>query len=340
MSNPKLLSLGFAVPPRAYTQDEICDLLGYKSKKTRSIFHNAQIDRRHLWTIPVGKSWNELLQEYKEGAQWLSLKAIEQCLHGSDDIGLIVFASTTGFQCPAMSYRIAAALHLPPEVEHFDLVGAGCQSSAPALRRAWDFTKLTGESSLVVSTEVCSVTYYPASEDDLENTVACAIFGDGAGACLVGYDEVWWHPEIVDFESQFDPRYVDMLGYEWVEGRLKVVLSREVPRVAPLVLGPLLDRLLSRNCLTLEQIEHLVIHPGGAAVLNSIKDAFSIPEKKLEPSRRILREFGNVSSATIAGVGSVVRNQAKPGEYILVLTMGAGFGATGILLRFGGNITA
>jgi alkylresorcinol/alkylpyrone synthase len=342
----KIISLGTALPDRYVTQKEAFDALGYTNRRTWEIFQNAGIDRRPVWVGPEllrSLSLSQLYDQYEPGAFTLGLRAAEECLKGQErkDIGSITFVTTTQPRliCPSMSYRLSAALRLPSDIEHTDMVGGGCQSALPGICRATDNFLRTGRPGLMISAEICTATFFPAPEHDLENVVANAIFSDGAAACLVGVDSDWRHPWIHSFACEFDPQYLDYLGYKWVdtpEGkRLKVVLNRDVPKVAPLMAERVIKRLVKApDLLDIKNIDHFIIHPGGVKVLDNIRDHLDIPKDKLALSRQILRQQGNQSSATVGSIGKLARDHAKPGDWGLILGLGAGFKTYGILLRW------
>lgn len=334
----KIISLGTALPKRYITQDEAFAALGYTNRRTWEIFKNAGIDQRPVWIAPDhlrSLPMDELYNAYFEGAWELSLEAARDCLEGErcDTIGSITFATTTQpkLLCPSMSYRLAGVLDLSADVEHADMIGGGCQGGLPAICRAADHFLRTGRPGLMVCAEICTATYFPAPEHDLENTVANAIFSDGAASALIGWDDDPRHPQIVNLASAFNPHYLDYLGYQWVktwEGlRLKVVLHKDVPKVAPDMVYMALDKMFGWTPVTdaLKKIDHFIIHPGGVKVLDNIQRAFGIPDQKMAFSREILRRQGNQSSATIGSIGKLVRDTARPGDRGLVISMGAGF---------------
>lgn len=345
----KIISLGTALPHRYVTQEEAFRALGYSNRRTWQIFQNAGIQHRPIWNAPdqlVSYTMDELYDTYYEGAKQLGFQAADECLKGRDDrqrVGSITYASTTQPRliCPSMSYHLSALLDLPSDIDHTDMIGGGCQGSAPAIKRAYDSFLETRRPALVVAAEICTATYFPAPEHDLENTVANAIFSDGAAACLVGMDDDWRHPWIHSFAAEFDPAYLDYLGYQWVnttEGnRLKVVLHKDVPKVAPIMIKRVVDRLLQAAGLDLHQISHFIFHPGGVKVLDNIRDYLGLPEPCMAYSRQILREQGNQSSATVGSIGKLARDQAKIGDWGMLLTMGAGFATFGILLYWDRN---
>jgi len=338
---PKIVSIGSVVPEQSYTQEDVFRSLGYP-RHFRRIFMDAGIDKRHFW-IPLGAglSWQEACEEYLKGAMWLSKEVVKTCLDGRDatSIGSVTFASCTGYECPGIMHRLVSELGFSPSVLYTNILGMGCEGGAPALWRAYHHTLTTGRSSLAVACELCSLCHFPEPEPDpsgeWELLRANAIFGDGASAVLIDFDDDPRHPYIVDFETYFDPENLKHLGFVWQDGRLRVLLSREVPKIAPKVVQPPLEILLRRNSLTLEDIDWWVVHPGGSAVLSNVRDSLSIPEEKLVLSREALRQFGNCSSSSIGIVGKLLMgHEIEPGDRCIVVSLGAGMAAGVTLLRW------
>jgi len=216
-----------------------------------------------------------------------------------------------------------------------------CEGAFPALKRAYDFTAATGGWSLAISCEICSVCHFPedgAHPDEtreFELLRANAIFGDGASAVLVGYDDNPRHPYLLDFETYFDPENMKYLGFLWQDGRLRCLLSRQVPKVVPGLVENVLERILFRNHIIKNEIKWWVIHPGGRAVLDNIRDKLGLSEEHLTLSRDILRQYGNCSSATLGFVGKrLMQEKIKPGDTGVILSLGAGLAAGATLFRF------
>lgn len=340
--NPKIISIGFAVPPNSSTQGQVFEALGYP-RQFRSIFMNAGISKRHFW-IPLESklTWQEACEEYKKGATWLSREVVKACLDSRSvgEIGSISFASCTGYQCPGIMHRLHADFGFNPNVLYTNILGMGCEGGAPALWRAYHHTLATGQQSIAISAEVCCVCRFPEPEPDpsgeWELLRANAIFGDGASAVLIGFDDDPRHPYIMDFETYFNPENMRHLGFVWQDGRLRVLLSRQVPRIVPTVVRPALEKVLSRNNLAPEDIRWWVVHPGGKAVLDNMRTKLGIPEEKLSLSREALRLYGNVSSASIGIVGKILVEDEKPQSgYCLVVSLGAGLSAGITLLKWG-----
>lgn len=340
---PKIISLGFAVPENSYTQEETFEKLGYP-RRFKRLFTQSGIDKRHFW-VPLERithlSWQEQQEEYAKGAVALSKQAILNCLDGRDvsDIGCLVFASCTGF-CPGpvVPHYLADELGFKPDTYFTNIGSMGCEGGYPGLKRATDFTIASGKKSLVVACELASCSYFPEPAPDPENHFELArsnaIFADAASAALVGFDEEQKHPTIIDTETHTDTQYLGDLGYVWRDGRLRVRLSRRVPEIAAKLAKIVVGRLLDRHQMA--ATEHWVIHAAGNIVLDNIRTRIGIPEIKLSLSRKVLKLYGNCSSATIGIIGKLMMQEAKlrEGDRAVVVSLGPGMTAGATLLRF------
>ena len=346
MNGPKVISIGFAVPKKRYTQEAIFQVLGYPQRFWR-VFKESGIEKRHFWVPPdeaMMASWQEQQERYRVGAVTLSLQAINECLDGRSpgDIACVVYGSCTGFTPgPTVAHYLAKELALKPSTYYTNIIGQGCESGFPGLRRAYDFAVATGKQALVANCELCSCTYYPEpySRPDPENHFEClrsnALFADAASCALVGFDDEPRHPFIVDMETHTNTEFINDLGYTWRNGRLRVLLSRRVPELAPLVVKPAVDAVLQRQELRVDDIRWWVIHAAGNTILDNIRDALGIPEKKITLSRKTLSEFGNTSSTSVGITGKRLMGMGiRMGDYAAILSVGPGMTGGCTLLRW------
>ena len=349
MSRPKITSMGIALPPNSYTQDEVFEELGYP-KVFRRLFSGSEIDKRHFW-VQLERikelSFQEQQEEYLKGAIALSKKAILNCIDGRDplDIGCLVFCSCTGFAPgPTVGHYLVKEIGLDVNIYISNLASHGCEGGFPGLKRAYDYSSTSGKPSLIVACELSSCSSFPENgsrpdpENHFELARANAIFADAASCCLVGYDNDWRHPQVMDTESYFNVDYMNDLGYVWRDGRLRVLLSRRVPELATEVVGFAVGKLLRRQKLPITDIHWWVIHAAGSKVLDNIRDALRLPEEKLLLSREILRAYGNCSSSTIGLIGKRLMDEnIQPEDQVMVLSVGPGMVGGSTLLRFGGE---
>jgi alkylresorcinol/alkylpyrone synthase len=346
MDMPKVISIGFAVPERSYTQEEIFQALGYP-QRFRRVFKESGIEKRHLWVPPdevKNLRWQKQQETYRDGAVKLSLRAIKECLDGRNagDIACVVYGSCTGFTPgPTVAHYMAKELSLDPSTYYTNIIGQGCESGFPGLRRAYDFAVTTHKLALVVNCELCSCTYYPDPDDkpDPENHFELlrsnALFADAASCALVGFDDERRHPCIIDMETHTNTDFINDLGYTWRDGRLRVLLSRRVPDLAPLVVKPAVDAVLRRQGLRVDAIRWWVIHAAGNTVLDNIRDALKLPDESIRLSRETLMRFGNTSSTSVGITGKrLMSEDIHPGDFAAVLSIGPGMTGGISLLRW------
>ncbi len=88
------------------------------------------------------------------------------------------------------------------------------------------------------------------------------------------------------------------------------------------------------------QIEHWAIHPGGRSILDKVEAKLDLKENQLAPSRNVLRNFGNMSSATVLFVLKEILEQpgSADGERICGMAFGPGLTVeTGLFTTIGNN---
>jgi len=248
---------------------------------------------------------------------------------GTEKIDILVSSSCTGFMIPAVDAHIASALRLGPRLVRLPITEAGCAGGAVALARAADYLAAHPKgAALVVAIEFSSLTFQ-ARDPSPTNMVAAALFADGAAAAvLLGAD----HPdaarttvELVDVASFFLPDSLGAMGYDVVEGGFKLVLDKRLPDFLRGRLRPMVVEFLTGNDVRFEQLCAFAIHPGGRKVMDVAEDELGLSPIQLEPSRSVLRDHGNMSSATILFVLDRALADIGPGAMALGIGFGPGF---------------
>ena len=343
---PRILGLGTANPAQRYTQREIYDqsvrhFPRYAHPRIEQIFMNSDIDYRHfcldLSTFVPDESADDLHSRFEEHSVVLGCLAAERCLADSGlgiaDVDYIVAVTCTGYLCPGLSALFVKALGMRTDVQRADLVGMGCAGAMPGLQRAFEYVKAYPERrALVVTVEICSACYYV--DDSLETVVGNAICADGAAAAVVGEGEAG--PSLLRFETLLEPGYIDTVGFQFREGKLRIVLSKDIRKVAGDLAESLISRILRREGLGKDDVRHWIIHSGGRKVIDSIKEKSGLREEQLLSSRCVLRNFGNMSSPTVLFVLADVirRGPPSPGDLGLLLAMGPGLAVEPALIRW------
>ena len=345
MKNPRILAVGTANPPNAFTQEQVFHLAGYRSRSILKIFLNSDISRRHLhldpWKSSCDGTSDELNQRYLEGAMHTGCLAVQRCLESAGmtprDVDCFLVCSCTGYVCPDLATHLIGHMRFRSDVQRAPLLGLGCAGAVPTLQRSWDAARARpGRRALMLTVEICSACYF--RDNTLETAVGNAICGDGAAALLLSTEalDATAHPEVVDFESFLDTSYLDKVGFEHKDGKLRIILAAEIRDIAAPMIEKALAPLLKRNSLSQQDIRFWVAHPGGRKVIDNVQATLGITDDQLRFSRRVLRDYGNMSSATVLFVlDEVVRHgEPRAGDWGVMLALGPGMAAEAALLRW------
>jgi alkylresorcinol/alkylpyrone synthase len=195
------------------------------------------------------------------------------------------------------------------------------------------------EAVILFAVELCSLTI---QRDDLSlaNLVASGLFGDGAVAVLMVGDDhpmaASGLPRVIDSQSQFFPKTEHIMGWEVGDSGFKVLLSADIAELAHSEVRPIMESFLGRHNLTIADVDHWLVHPGGPRVIQALEDGLGLPDDALSLSWECLAEAGNISSASVLLIlDKTLRNvQLKPGEVGVLMAMGPAFSAELVLLQW------
>ena len=350
---PQVGAVGLALPPNYVEQQVLTEALReywtrkYGNARRLNDFHRAvRVRGRHL-ALPIteypsldtfaktNQAWNTVAVEVGEAAVRSALKraGLEPA-----DIDHFFFVTVTGISTPSVDARIINRIGMRPDVKRTPIFGLGCVAGAAGLARASDYVRaFPDHAALLLSVELCSLTL---QRDDvsLANLIASGLFGDGAAAVVVAGARraTTQGPRVIATRSALYPGTERVMGWDVVDSGFKVILSPRVPEVIEKNLGADVDSFLTEQELDRGAIRHWIAHTGGPRVLQAIESALGLPCDALERSWRSLREIGNLSSASVLFVLADLlgSQQAKPGDYGMLMAMGPGFCSELVLLRW------
>jgi len=244
----------------------------------------------------------DLREAYLRHAGRLALasarKAMERAGVGGRDIDLVITVSCTGYLVPSLDVYMAAELELRPDVLRLPITELGCSAGAAAVAAA--HRHLAGypdDRVLVVAVEVPSLSFH-SSDRSVDNLTACLVFGDGAGAAVVGRpDPGTDHLEVVRAASYLIPGTAGVLGFDLRDSGFHVVLDRRLPRILAQELRPAVDRFLDAGELGAPAF--YAVHAAGPRIFGAVESALALPSGALDVSRQVFAETGNTSSAAI-----------------------------------------
>lgn len=359
MTTAKIFGLGLAVPPQKYGQDEIFDrfLAPYFGDKSvaRSIFRNSGVGYRH--TVVDGSYYSKARgtqarnERYLDEALPLGEKAIHNCL---DQAGLspgeiddFIVVSCTGLDIPGLDLLLAGRLGMRPELRRTCILGMGCYGAFPALQRARESVIADSRRNvLVLALELCSLHFQP-TDRSIENIVSSALFADGAAAALISAAENSngkrqmqpdgpSPPSLIDFATYCDYQTFDHMAFHLTDHGFHMRLSAYVPDLLAAKVETVVEQLLGEHGIGGEDVRIWGVHPGSAKILDYVESRLGLSEKDLACSRKVLYQYGNMSSATILFVLDQIREQdhPAPGDYGILMAFGPGLTLQAALIQW------
>lgn len=332
-----LRSLEVAVPGVALAQDDVRDAFAAQpglgrlgTRLVSAAFNASGIDRRHTvlgeWgrTGPAGDpvfldartlrilnpSTGTRNRVYAQEATGLFIRAAARALDACEgveaaDITHVITVSCTGFYAPGPDYHVVRGLGLDPAVQRYHLGFMGCYAAFPALRQAKSICEAIPEATvLVVCAELCTV--HVRTSDDPDTIVASSLFGDGAAAAVVTAREVDSTRAVLQldhFETVLTPTGEEAMAWNIGDNGFEMVLGAYVPHIIDghivEALAPLLAHDPALRARPYAEIEHWAVHPGGRSILDKVEGRLALRPEQLVPSRETLRDYGNMSSATV-----------------------------------------
>src|SRR5262249_40366184 len=107
-------------------------------------------------------------------------------------------------------------------------------------------------------------------------------------------------------------------------------------RIAPAMIETLATQLLNDHGLAKGDVRFWILHSAGRRVIERAQEVLGLADKDLAFSRTVLRNFGNMSSATVLFVLEQVFRGGGPrlDDWGIMIALGPGFAAEGALLRW------
>jgi predicted naringenin-chalcone synthase len=229
---------------------------------------------------------------YEPHALNLAMRAVRTL--DADPLGIthLIVASCTGFTAPGLDFQIMQAAGLPDGI-HRTIVGfMGCFAAVNALKLADQIVRADRQSRvLVVNLELCSL-HLQEDFQDVPKMLSFLLFADGASAALVTADPIGI--ALGRFQATVIPRSQALITWHIGDSGFEMHLSGQVPGRIRRWLPEHGPKLLPAEPAVL-----WAVHAGGRSILDSVQQGLHLAPDALRCSREILRDFGNMSSATL-----------------------------------------
>jgi predicted naringenin-chalcone synthase len=241
------------------------------------------------------------MKRFETHAVDLAQQAVE-ALNLNEDLASIthmVVASCTGFTAPGVDQQLMERLGLNPSIERTMVGFMGCAAAVNALKVAHHIVRSEPSAKvLVVNLELCTLHLQETS--DLEVILGALLFGDGCAASLVSAE-----PKGIalrDFRVATIPDTRNLITWRIGDAGFEMSLSGEVPQQITKALRHEGTRNDDGGILrgqNKDDFDLWAVHAGGRTILDAVEQGLDLGPEALRWSRGVLRDFGNMSSATL-----------------------------------------
>lgn len=312
-------------------------------RKVTKLFENAGVDRRYsimdaedVFKRTSFEEKNDIYsQETIKLAEKSLIKALDKAKLQSTDIDYIITVSCTGIMIPSIDAYLINRLKMKQDIVRLPVTEMGCAAGVSGIIYAKIFLKANPNKRAVVIAVESPTATFQLDDYSMVNIVSAAIFGDGASSVILSSykndegplikDEAMYH--FYDSES--------MMGFKLVNTGLQMILDKAVPETIAEHFPKIVHPFLEKNNLAIEDINHLIFHPGGKKIIQTVEALFGVLGKNIDDTKEVLKLYGNMSSATVLYVLERFMDKQLPkGDRGLMLSFGPGFSAQRILLEW------
>ena len=360
-------AIGTANPVHRIAQPQIADFMAQAlqfgegdTRKLQALYRVSGIEHRYSVLPDYGRangdytffpntptlepfpSVGQRMAVYRREALPLAIEAVRGCLRQVPDVAPasithLVTVSCTGMYAPGLDIELVQALGLRPDVRRTCVNFMGCYAAVNAVKLADAFCRADADARvLIVSVELCTIHFQKSPEED--HLISNALFGDGAAAALVLAEPLPnGAPSLAlqGFHCGLEPDGHDDMAWHINDFGFEMTLSSYVPKLIQRGIRSLTDGLLASLPVQLGDIRHFAIHPGGRKILETIETELGLTRDDNRHAYHVLRNYGNMSSATVLFVLREVLAHATPADHgapVLSFAFGPGLTMESMLL--------
>jgi alpha-pyrone synthase len=294
-------------------------------EKLRQIMASSGIERRYtVLEHPLGPagsgafytygrfpSTQQRMEKYRAEALPLSLAAVRKLpSEALAKVTHLIVTTCTGFYAPGLDIEIVRDCGLSPQTKRTVIGFMGCYAAATGLRVAREIVHADADAVvLMVNVELCSLHLQETTAFD--RLVSFLLFADGAAASIITaaakglrLDDAYSHLSLADADRMAwmveDQGFAMTLDVR-VPIKIKQFIERHPAAVGNSVLEPNPDKLWA-------------VHPGGKNIIDAVQAACHLSDTQVAVSRNILRNYGNMSSATLMFALEAILAETDPVE--------------------------
>ncbi|MEA1786394.1 type III polyketide synthase [Arenibacter sp. GZD96] len=312
-------------------------------RKAIKIFQNAQVDSRYSimdpHTVFKQLSFEERNDIYAQESIKLAERALNKALKKGSlkpkDIDYIITVSCTGIMIPSLDAYLINKFKMRQDIIRLPVTEMGCAAGISGIIYAKRFLQANPNKRAVVIAVESPTATFQLEDFSMANIVSAAIFGDGAACVVLSSHDSDRGPEVIAEKMYHFYDSEHMMGFKLKNSGLQMILDPAIPETIATHFTDIVYPFLAQNNSSIAQVDHLIFHPGGKKIVETVEALFGALGKNIDDTKEVLRLFGNMSSATVLYVlERFLKKEISPGEQGLMLSFGPGFSAQTILLQW------
>ncbi len=312
-------------------------------RKIKKIFENAGVDRRYsimdaeeVFNKTSFEEKNDIYERESIKLAEVSLKkALEKSSLLATDIDFLITVSCTGIMIPSLDAYLINSLKMNQDVIRLPVTEMGCAAGVSGIIYAKNFLKANPDKRAAVVAVESPTATFQLEDFSMVNMVSAAIFGDGAASVILSSHKQDEGPMVIDESMYHFYDAIQMMGFKLKNTGLQMVLDKSVPESIAEHFPDIIHPFLEKNGMHIQDIDHLIFHPGGKKIVQTVESLFGSLGKNINDTKEVLKLYGNMSSVTVLYVlQRFMERNIKQGEKGLMLSFGPGFSAQRVLLQW------
>ena len=314
-------------------------------RKIKAVYHSSSIDSRYSvlsdYLDPKDRSFfpnqtglepfpgtRDRMELYQKFAPGLAQQAIEKVVSETERASITHFIaiSCTGMYAPGWEIEVIQNMGFRTQVQRTAIQFMGCYAAFNGLKVADAIVRSNPDARvLMVCLELCTIHFQ--KDLSIDNLLANSLFADGAAAALItalpGEERAL---KVTDFFADLALQGKEEMAWFIRDTGFEMRLTSLVPKLLAGEVQPLIQRLLNALNFQDSAPDLYALHPGGKKILEALELSLDIAREKNSAAYEVLRNFGNMSSATILFVlKSILESEQLPASSsILSMALGPG----------------
>ncbi len=251
----------------------------------------------------------------------------------------LIHVTCTGYVAPSPAQKLVSSRRAGNATTVTHAYHMGCYASMPAIRIGMGYLSLSRSSVEIVHTEVCSLHMHPLRHES-EQLLVQSLFGDGFIKYTVMQEQSSPGMKVLMLHEETVPDSVHCMSWVCGDAGLDMRLSKEIPVLIARNIKGYLQRLCAKAKVDVESVikeGFFAVHPGGPKILVHIQELLGLESHQMQHSAQVLRNFGNMSSATLPHIWErLLNDHSVPiGARVVSLAFGPGLSISGAIFEKG-----